>query len=102
MVTRMSAKEARDRFNDVLGRAYYRNEPTIVEKQGKPMAVVISPEQYERYRQQEKRELFRTIRAIDERTRDADPMEIDADIAAAVADVRQEQHGTEPSRRDRA
>ena len=92
MATRMSAKEARDKFSDVLGRAYYRNEPTIVEKQGKPVAVVISPEQYERYRRQEKQALFDTIRAVDERTRDADPLEIEAEIAAAVEDVRQEKH----------
>lgn len=99
MAIRMSAKEARDKFSDVLGRAYYKNEPTIVEKQGKPMAVVISLEQYERYRQQETQELFAAIHAIDERMRDADPAEIEAEIEAAVADVRQEKHVTDSPRR---
>lgn len=86
---RMSAKEAQDNFSDIVSRAYYRNEPTIVERQGKPMAVVISPEQYEQFRQQATREMFDTIRDIHDRSRDADPDEIEADIARAIAEVRQ-------------
>jgi prevent-host-death family protein len=43
MARRMSAKEARDRFGEVLNRAYYQREPIIVERQGKPVAVVVSP-----------------------------------------------------------
>jgi len=100
LASRMSAKEARDKFTDVLSRAYYQNEPTIVERQGKVVAVVISPEQYDQYRQQQKQEIFRTIREIDERTRDVDPDVIEAEIAAAVAEVRHEQHAATSSRRD--
>lgn len=100
MTSRMSAKEAREKFSDIVSRAYYRNEPTIVERQGKPMAVVISPEQYARFQEQDKRELFTAIRAIHDRNRDADPAEIEADIAAAIADVRQEEHAGPAARRD--
>lgn len=93
MVTmRMSAKEARENFSDILGRAYYRGEPTIVEKQGKPMAVVISPEQYAQFQQQQKQKLFQTIDEIHERNRYVDPALIEAEVAQAVADVRQERH----------
>ena len=88
----MSAKEARDNFSDILGRAYYRGEPTIVEKQGKAMAVVISPEQYEQFQQQQKRELFETIDEIHERNRGVDPAVIEEEVAQAVTDVRQERH----------
>ncbi len=45
----MSAKEARENFSDLLGMVYYGKEPIIVERKGKPMAVLISPEQFERY-----------------------------------------------------
>ncbi|MBI2340566.1 MAG: type II toxin-antitoxin system Phd/YefM family antitoxin [Deltaproteobacteria bacterium] len=38
----VSATEAKNRFADVLGRAIYGHEPVIVEKKGKPVAVVIS------------------------------------------------------------
>jgi len=92
LASHMSAKEARDKFTDVLSRAYYQNEPTIVERQGKVVAVVISPEQYDQYRQQQKQEIFRTIREIDERTRDVDPDVIEAEIAAAVAEAPHERH----------
>ncbi len=46
MVRRMSAREARANFSDLLGTVFYTNEPVIVERKGKPFAVVISPEQY--------------------------------------------------------
>lgn len=101
MVTiRMSAKEARDNFSDILGRAYYRSEPTIVEKQGKPMAVVISPEQYAQFQQQQKQSLFQTIDEIHERNRDVDPAVIESEVAQAVTDVRQERHAQRTPRRD--
>ncbi len=94
LVSRMSAKEARDKFSDVVSRAYYQNEPTIVERQGKPMAVVISPEQYEQFREQAKRDLFATMRDIQERNKDADPDEVYRDVTAALEEVRQEEYDT--------
>ena len=100
MTVRMSAKEARDNFSDILGRAYYRGEPTIVEKQGRPMAVVISPEQYAQFQQQQKRELFEAIDEIHERNRDVDPAVIEAEVAQAVAEVRQERHAKHAPHRD--
>lgn len=100
MTSRMSTREAREKFSDIVSRAYYRNEPTIVERQGKPMAVVISPQQYEQFQQQDTHELFEIIRAIHDRNRDVDPAEIEADIAAAVADVRKEEHAGPDARRD--
>src|SRR5579872_2772574 len=99
VVTRMSAKEARTNFTDVLGRAYYKGEPTIVEKQGKPVAVVISPEeyaQYRRYKEEAKQRFFRVVDRIQERNADKDPDEVDHDVTAAVAEVRQEAHGQQP------
>lgn len=99
MTTRMNTKEARDHFSDILGRAYYRGEPTIVERKGKPMAVVISPAQYEQFQQQQKRELFKTIDEIHELNRDVDPAVIEAEVAQAVEEVRQERHARQTSHR---
>jgi prevent-host-death family protein len=45
----MSTKEARASFADLLGLAYYTKEPVIVEKKGKPMAVVVNPTDFEEY-----------------------------------------------------
>lgn len=99
LTSHMSAKEAQDNFNDIISRAYDKSEPTIVERHGKPVAVVISPEQYEQFRSQATRELFDTIREIHDRNRDADPDEIEAEIARAVAEVRQEDHAAPATRR---
>ena len=99
VTTRMNTKEARDNFSEILGRAYYKNEPTIVERRGKPMAVVISPEQYAQFQQQQKRELFKTIDEIHERNRDVDPAVIEAEVAQAVKEVRQERHAHQTAHR---
>jgi|CryGeyDrversion2_2_1046609.scaffolds.fasta_scaffold186746_2 prevent-host-death family protein len=48
LVKKMSAKEARNSFSDLLGVVYYSKKTVIVEKRGKPVAVVISPEDYKR------------------------------------------------------
>lgn len=38
---RISAEEARDNFDDLLGSVRYGGQPVIVEKKGRPLAVVI-------------------------------------------------------------
>jgi prevent-host-death family protein len=42
----MSVREARARFADVLGSVYHTGEPVIVERNGKPVAVLISPDAF--------------------------------------------------------
>ncbi len=49
MVRKMSAQQARARFADLLGLVHYGKEPVVIEKQGRAFAVVISPEDYERF-----------------------------------------------------
>lgn len=41
-MTTITAEEARTKFSDILNRAAYRNEPTILTRHGKGVAVVIS------------------------------------------------------------
>jgi prevent-host-death family protein len=36
LTRRISAKEARDNFGDLLGSVHYGKQPVIVEKKGKP------------------------------------------------------------------
>jgi len=43
----MSAKEARDSFSDVLGRAYNAKETVIIGKQSRAFAVVLNPHYYD-------------------------------------------------------
>jgi prevent-host-death family protein len=87
MVKRMSAKEARDRFAEILGQVHYGKDTVIVEKQGKPVAAVIGLERYE--------ELLRAWEApfgvldrVGAKNAEVDPAQVQADVAEAVAAVR--------------
>ena len=51
MVKRMSAKDARNRFAELLGQVQYGKDTIIVEKQGKPVVAVIDMERYDRLTQ---------------------------------------------------
>lgn len=48
-MTSISANEAKNRFGELLDNA--RREPITIEKHGRPVAVVISTEEYEELRQ---------------------------------------------------
>jgi prevent-host-death family protein len=89
----MSSKEAREHFSDLLGFVYYTKEPVIVEKKGKPVAVVISPEQYEAIQKEEER-LWRVVDQIRARNVDNDPDEVLRDVTAVVEEVRKTRYDT--------
>jgi prevent-host-death family protein len=94
MTRRMSAKEARDNFTDLLGLVYYGREPVIVERKGRPFAVVINPEEYERYQQIAKQRLFSLVEEIRKENRDRDPDEVMADVTAELEVVRHDRRDT--------
>ena len=92
VVRRMSAGEARTHFADVLDTVYYSKEPVIVERKGKPFAVVISPQQYD-VMERELQRAWTTIEAVRERNADSNPEEVLRDVTAVVEAVRQERYG---------
>jgi prevent-host-death family protein len=88
----MSTKDARANFADLLGLVYYTKEPVIVEKKGKPVAVVVNPTDFEEYQQLAKERFFKTVRETQERNSDKDPDEVLRDVTEAVEEVRQERY----------
>lgn len=92
MVKTMSARDARANFGDLLGSVYYTKEPVVVEKKGKPVAVVISLEEFERNRQQAVERAWATVDRVRERNADLDPDEVLRDVTAVVEEVRQERY----------
>ncbi len=48
MPIRIRAADARNRFAEILGRVHFGGESFLVEKQGKPFAVVLGIEEYRR------------------------------------------------------
>ena len=88
---RMSVREARANFGDLLGSVHFTKEPVIVEKKGRPFAVVISTEDFEQLNQA-REEFFALIDRIQSRNEDKDPDEVLRDVTAEVEAVRQEMY----------
>ncbi|MPR31910.1 type II toxin-antitoxin system Phd/YefM family antitoxin [Salmonirosea aquatica] len=48
-INRVTAQQMRDQLSDLLNRAAYLHEPTLVTRQGKAVAVLVSVEDWEEY-----------------------------------------------------
>jgi PHD/YefM family antitoxin component YafN of YafNO toxin-antitoxin module len=68
------------------------DEPIIVEDGGKPRLVVMSPEEYERLRDEQFERDWQTIQRVQERNADKDPDEVLRVVTAVVEEVRQERY----------
>lgn len=86
-VRRMSVRDARANFSDLLGSVHYTNQPVIIEKKGKPFAVVISPGQFEGLERWIER-AWETVDRISARNADKDPDEVLRDVTRLVEEVR--------------
>jgi prevent-host-death family protein len=91
MVRTMSSREARANFAELLGLVYFTKEPVIVERKGKPYAVVISPEHFAALQKGLER-VWATVDDIRERNTEYDPDDVLADVTAEVEAVRQEMY----------
>ncbi len=91
MTRRISIADARSTLSDVTGSVYHTGEPVILERRGKPVAVLISPAQYERYREFLKHDLFGIMDRLHALNADKDPEQVLADVTRAVEEVRREQ-----------
>jgi len=49
MCETVTAMEVRNRLGDLLSRAFYTGEQFIIERRGKPMAVIMGMDEYRRY-----------------------------------------------------
>src|SRR3990167_8858216 len=91
---RMTAKQARDNFSDLLGAVYYSKAQVIVEKKGRAFAVVINPEEYERYQKIAKEQFFKVARQIQAKNSKFSEKEVLADVTRAVEEVRKTEYGS--------
>lgn len=96
MITnKVTAKEARDNFTDVLGMAYYGNQPVIVERKGRPFAVVINPneyEKYEKYKEAARKRILEIIEEIQKANKGANYNAVMKDATEAVEEIRKIRH----------
>ena len=97
MTKRMSLRETRQNLSDVLGMVYYGKESVIAEKKGNPMAVLIGPEQFERFEQQANERLGAVTEQIWKENADEDSDEVYRDVTAAAEEVRQRRYDEQRS-----
>jgi prevent-host-death family protein len=96
MAKTISVSDARANFSELLGDVHHTNIPTIIERNGKPYAVVISPESWQRLLDHG----WEVIDQLRAQNADKDPDEVYADVTAAVEEVRRERR--EQRERERA
>ena len=88
-IRRMSTSEARENFSELLGSVYHTRQPVIVERKGKPYAVVISPQQFEAFSKKLER-AWSSLEQVQERNTDEDPEDVVSNVTNVVEEVRRE------------
>jgi prevent-host-death family protein len=87
MAKRMSAKDARSKFADLLGSVNYGGEEVIVERSGRPVAAVIPVPVYERF-VAERKARFEVVDRVRSGLPETTSEEIESDVRAAVKNAR--------------
>jgi len=89
MKRRISAVEARKRLGEVLEGVYYRGDEVVIERAGKPMAVVIPTSRYQQIEASRDR-LWEMIEEVQERNKDVPYEVIQREVDEAIREVRAE------------
>ena len=61
ILNKMTVRQARDNFSDLLGSVYYGKNPVAVEKKGRVFAIVVNPDECESLKKAAKNKLFALI-----------------------------------------
>ena len=87
MAKHISARDARNKFSDLMGSIHYGGEEVIVERSGRPMVALIPVAMYERI-VSERRARFEVMNRIRSRLPGVSPEKIEKDVTEAIARVR--------------
>ncbi len=85
----ISALDARRKLGQILEEVFYQGNQFIVERAGKPMAVVIPVSQYRQWKER-REQFFATIDDLRERNEDIPAEVIEAEVEEAVREVRKQ------------
>ena len=85
----ISALDARRKLGQVLEEVFYQGNQFIVERAGKPMAVVVPVSQYRQWKER-REQFFAMIDEVRERNKDILSEVIEAEVEEAVQAVRNE------------
>ena len=92
MARKYNAAEARANFSQLVTEAGYAGRETVIQRNNRPVAVLLGYEQYLELRQMasERAARFAIYDEIRARNPDAQPALVEADVAAAVRAVRRD------------
>ena len=89
MTRRVSVPQAREQLAELVDAVAAERDAVVVERDGRPVAVLISPDQYEHYQDLARRDFFALVAEIHRRNEDEDPDEVLREVTAIVEEVRQ-------------
>ena len=88
MSIRVGAREARNKFADLMGQVHYGKETVIVERSGKPMVAMIPVDMFEKMIA-EREARFQVLDRIKSRLPDVPEEEVVQDVAEALSAARE-------------
>jgi prevent-host-death family protein len=84
MENTVTAVQARKQFGRLLEEVFYQRQHVIIERAGRPMAVLVPLEQYRQWREQ-RTAFFAMVDEVQQRTQEIPSEELEAVIAEASA-----------------
>jgi PHD/YefM family antitoxin component YafN of YafNO toxin-antitoxin module len=93
VTNRVSRQEAASDFDAVLGALTRTKEPVVVEEEGRAVAVLVSPDEFEAWQRQD---LLALLDGWQRANADAEPAAVLADVTAAVEAVRRQRDARAP------
>jgi prevent-host-death family protein len=88
MLTKMTVREARDNFSDLLGSVYYGGKPVAVVKKGRIFAIVVNPDEYQALRKAAKASFFKMVDDMQKKNKGKDADRVVRDVTKEVEKVR--------------
>ncbi len=91
MTRTISVSQARNNFSELLSQVYYQGQQFLLQKMGRPMAVLINLEdllELSRQAERAREERFRELFAIAEENKNVPFSQVKNDVAEAVDKVR--------------
>jgi prevent-host-death family protein len=85
----LSAVEARKKLGEVLDGVYYRGDEVVIERAGKPLAVVVPAHIYENM-ERRREEFWQIVEDLRERNKDVPAEVLQAEVDEAIREVREE------------
>ena len=92
MTSLVNVTQVRDNLSEILGRVKFGEETVTIEKKGKPYAVIISPTEYQRYKEIAKKAFMTTVANIQEKNTNTKEKEVMKNITQITEEVRQQMY----------